>query len=61
MKKLRKLESYKEYFTINAGISSDLYNPQHNYPTPPKLLKMKNIEIMYSVAKEWYFEDKKVS
>ncbi len=55
MKKLRKLESYKEYFTVNGGICTDFYNPNHNYPCLPRLPKMKNIEFMYSVGKEWYF------
>ncbi len=53
-KKLRKLESYKDYITIKNGIpNAELYDPEKCYSRLPKLVKMKNLEIMYSIAKEW--------
>jgi len=56
MKKLRKLESYKDYLTIKNGIpNAEFTDPQNSYPSFPKMPKMKNLEIMYSLAKEWYF------
>ncbi len=54
MKNFRKLESYKDYITIKKGISNvDFSLPQPDFAQPPKMLKKKNYEIIYDVAKEW--------
>jgi len=55
MKKLRKLESYKDYITVKNGITNnDLFDAQHDLLSLPKIRKMKNLQIIYDVAKEWY-------
>ena len=51
--KLRKLESHKDYFSIKEGLpNADLYDPQ-NAEKIPQRPNIKNLEITYSVSKEW--------
>jgi len=51
--KLRKLESHKDYFSFKEGLpNADLYDPQNSEKIPLRP-NIKNLEITYSVSKEW--------
>ena len=55
MKKLRKLESYKDYMTIKDGIPNADFFSTNNLGVVPNIPQIKHLDVMYSASKEWYF------
>ena len=53
MKRLRKLESYKDYMTIKRLVPDAGWLIYPNASDFPKMPQIKHLEIIYSAAKEW--------
>jgi len=53
MRKLRKLEYYKDYTTIAKGISNTDFYELLNYGDLPKIPQIKHFELTYSAPKDW--------
>jgi len=53
MKRLVKLESFQEYIAIKKGTLNYGVEDSKGFQNPPKLRKIKYIEMTYSAGKEW--------
>jgi len=53
MKKLKKLESFKDYMTLKKGaLSAEFFNVE-NMSAFPKIPRIRNLEMIYSSCKDW--------
>jgi len=54
MRRLKKLEIYKDCSTSKKGTPNTDLSFAHSYCNPPKNKKLRVIEMVYLAAREWF-------
>jgi len=60
MRRLTKLQHFKEYITNKKGIPNADLSFNQVFSNPPKILGIKSLEMVYSAPREWlkFFTEK---